>query len=80
MVVIAGVLLALLGGCQVVPRVPISVVFVADKSGSMAFRTPAGELPIKLLKQAILDAIGQELLDPGQDRRGLIAFDTTIRI
>ena len=78
--VIVGVLLVLLAGCQVVPRVPMSIVFVADKSGSMAFPTSSGELPIELLKQAILDAVDQELLDPGQDRQGLIAFDTAIRI
>ena len=69
-----------LTACQVVPRVPMSIVFVADKSGSMAFSTPLGKLPIELLKQAILDAVDQGLLDPGQDRQGLIAFDTAIRI
>lgn len=68
-----------LTSCQVVPRVPMSILFVADKSGSMNDTTPSGESPISILKQAIRDAVHQRILDGSQDKQGLISFDSVIR-
>lgn len=53
-------------------------MFVADRSGSMSWETPSGELPINLLKQALVESVNQSILEPTKDRQGLVAFNAQI--